>query len=259
LSRVYWIERSAESVPDHNDWLSAQEVSQQHGFRIEKRRTDWRLGRWTAKHAIARYMELEPLWQVFSRIEIKASSAGVPQAFFREQSAAVAISLSHSGGKAICAIALNEFRLGCDIELVEPRADCFVNDYFTREEQLRIEHLSPSLRPTFITLFWSAKESTLKALGTGLRRDTRSVSVNSIGTNTFGKLTSSNLFRTASPPTHCWLPLETTDDLGGRFGGWWRCSEGFVRTVIADTCVDAPVELPEAVESISTSPCLPRS
>ena len=242
-------------MPDNDEWLSAPEVSQQTRFRIEKRRIDWRLGRWTAKHAIAGYMELEPDRRVLSRIEIRAKSTGVPEALLQHEPAPVAISLSHSGGKAICAIAPNKLRLGCDIELVEPRLDSFVRDYFTYKEQLQIEHLRPNLRPSLITLFWSAKESTLKALGTGLRRDTRSVSVNSIGTNVIEELAAFDLVRT---PINGWLRLETTDDFGENFQGWWRCADGFVRTVIADTYLDLPTQLHEAGEPTSTSLCLPR-
>ena len=34
-------------------WLSAAEIDQMTGLRFPKRRREWRLGRWTAKHAVA--------------------------------------------------------------------------------------------------------------------------------------------------------------------------------------------------------------
>jgi 4'-phosphopantetheinyl transferase len=50
---VYWLEQTEADVPTGNDWLSASEVERLNGMRFAKRRTDWRLGRWTAKCALA--------------------------------------------------------------------------------------------------------------------------------------------------------------------------------------------------------------
>ena len=67
--------------------------------------------------------------------------------------------------------------LGCDLEIVEPRSDAFIADYFTAEEQALIERTSAADRSLLLALLWSAKESALKALRAGLRLDTRSVIV----------------------------------------------------------------------------------
>ena len=67
--------------------------------------------------------------------------------------------------------------LGCDLEIVEPRSDAFVADYFTAEEQEVVRQACPADRFALIALIWSAKESALKALQSGLRIDTRSLSV----------------------------------------------------------------------------------
>jgi 4'-phosphopantetheinyl transferase len=241
--RVYWIEQTAETVPDADEWLSAPELLLERRFHIKKRRTDWRLGRWTAKQAIAAYLELQPDCSVFSRMEIRANPAGVPEALLQHRHAPFAISLSHCGTKAICAIASNETHIGCDIEVVAPRPDCFVDDYFTHEEQLLIEELSAAERPILITLFWSAKESALKALGTGLRRDTRSVSVHGVGIPTVQRSATLNFVCTPSSPIDVWFPLKVTDDLGRIFNGWWRYADGFVRTLVADRCLEIPIEL----------------
>ena len=68
-------------------------------------------------------------------------------------------------------------RLGADLEVIEPRADSFVEDYFTPGEQQRVPSLPLSQQAWAVTLIWSAKEAALKALGKGLRLDTRSVEV----------------------------------------------------------------------------------
>jgi 4'-phosphopantetheinyl transferase len=64
-------------------------------------------------------------------------------------------------------------------------------------------------------LIWSAKESALKVLGTGLRRDTRSVEV---------------IVAELNPPQHTWSPLEVRTDEGAVFPGWWRDSGAFLLT-----------------------------
>ena len=87
------------------------------------------------------------------------------------------ISLSHSSGRAVCAVALSGAALGCDLEEIAPRSDAFVADYFTSEEQSMVAGSSPAGRPLVSTLIWSAKESALKALQAGLRLDTRSLIV----------------------------------------------------------------------------------
>lgn len=56
--QVYWLEHRAEDVPPMDDWLSAGETVSLNGFRFAKRRADWRLGRWTAKHAVASFLNL---------------------------------------------------------------------------------------------------------------------------------------------------------------------------------------------------------
>ena len=66
--------------------------------------------------------------------------------------------------------------LGCDLELVEPRSDRFVADYLTAAEQQLVLGAGPE-RDLVANLIWSAKESALKVLRVGLRRDTRSVEV----------------------------------------------------------------------------------
>ena len=66
-------------------------------------------------------------------------------------------------------------RPGCDVERIERRDPGFVRDYFTPEEVLVVAACPEDERDLVTTLLWSAKESALKALRQGLRRDTRSV------------------------------------------------------------------------------------
>ena len=87
------------------------------------------------------------------------------------------LSISHSNGRAFAVVSSETTDLGCDIELVEPRSAAFVETFFTATETRRVERAAPHLRDLLVTMIWSAKESTLKVLRTGLRVDTRSVEV----------------------------------------------------------------------------------
>ena len=131
---VYWLEQSEGDLPTTDDWLSPNEVVRLSTMRIAKRRSDWRLGRWTAKNALALYLlslKIPADPQVLTAIEIRPATSGAPEAFFQNKEVAASISLSHRAGIAACAVAGSSGVLGCDLETVEPRSDAFVADYFT--------------------------------------------------------------------------------------------------------------------------------
>ena len=128
------MEQTEADVPTVDDWLSPNEQALLNAMRFAKRRSDWRLGRWTAKNALALYflyLKLPADPQVLASIEIRSASTGAPEAYFGNQPAAATISLSHRAGIAACAVTMPGVELGCDLEMVEPRSDAFVADYFT--------------------------------------------------------------------------------------------------------------------------------
>lgn len=222
---AYWLERTAEDVPEGDIWLGAREQAQQATLRFPKRRLDWRLGRWTAKCALAAYLNLDP--DRPAEIEICAAKTGAPKAFIHSHPADVTISISHRSGFAICALASHSVRLGCDLELVEPRTDSFIADYFTGEEQHLVEVARAADRARLVTLLWSAKESALKALQEGLRRDTRSVTVQ------FKEISSCAV----------WNSFKVLSTEGDSFHGWWQDAGAAVRTIVADQLLALPVHL----------------
>ena len=224
--KVYWLEQKEADVPGTNEWLSANEVLYLSSMRVAKRRTDWRLGRWTAKCALSVYLEVPANLQVFKKMDIRPAPSGAPEAFFDNQPAAVTISLSHRSGVAICAVAKSGVAMGCDLEMVEPRSAAFVADYFTVEEQTLVARASAADRTSLLALLWSAKESALKALHEGLRLDTRSVMVNP---------------RAASFDLNGWSPMSVSYTGGQVFQGWWQRAGNVVRTVVADPPPDSPI------------------
>src|SRR6202043_2691519 len=55
---IHWLEKTKADLPAENQWLNANETLRLNAMRIPKRRADWRLGRWTAKHAVAACLNL---------------------------------------------------------------------------------------------------------------------------------------------------------------------------------------------------------
>ena len=225
---VYWLEQTEADVPPDNDWLSADEAVLQEGMRFAKRRADWRLGRWTAKRALAVYLNLRTHPQVLAKIELRPAASGAPQAFFANEPAVVTVSISHRAGRAVCALAPSGVELGCDLEMIEPRSDAFIADYFTTEEQALIAQASVTTRPRLLALLWSGKESALKALQAGLRLDTRCVIVSCVD---------------ASIDSNDWRPLQVRYTNDRVFKGWWQYKEDILRTLVADPPADPPILL----------------
>jgi len=222
---VYWLEQTEADVPTEDDWLSTSELVRLSSFRFPKRRADWRLGRWTAKLAVARWLSPHGSPPALSAIEIRPATSGAPEVFIADRPADGTISISHRGGVAACALGQAASELGCDLELVEPRSEGFVADYFTEGEQALINQAGADCSQ-ISALLWSAKESALKALRVGLREDTRSVAVSISGT-----------------PVGGWRRLKVECPQGVRFCGWWQLSGGLIRTVVSGPSAPPPVRL----------------
>jgi 4'-phosphopantetheinyl transferase len=201
-------------VPDGEAWLAAAERRVLAGLRVPKRRADWRLGRWTAKAAAARWLEGGPGAGLKPHdIEIRAAADGAPEVFLAGAPAPLVLSLSHRAGLALAAVAAPGVLLGCDLELVEPRSAGFVADYLTEAERARLEAAPESEQALLANLFWSAKESAVKALRLGLRVDVREVEVEWEGEA---------------------LVVRFQDH---RFRGrWWRSGEHVLTWVVAPLC-----------------------
>ena len=244
---VYWLEQSGADLPEQNDWLSASETARLSAMRFEKRRADWRLGRWTAKRALAACLDLSADFRSLAEMEIRPASSGAPEVFLAGQRADVTISLSHSAGIAICAVAVSGAELGCDLEVVEPRSDTFVADYFTVEEQELIRLVNPADQSRLVTLLWSSKESALKALGEGLRLDTRCVGVDLAprppGTDEHWDDPALTLQPSSGSPG--WRPLQVRFGDVQVFQGWWQPAHDLVRTMVATPAPSRPIPLLE--------------
>lgn len=204
----------ADEVPPGDAWLAPSELKTQQTLSFAKRRHDWRLGRWSAKQALLR----AGLARGPTDVAIEAAKDGAPEAWVGPRKIEASLSISHRGG--VGAAALFRGRVGCDLEVVEPRSKPFLRDFLTPTEQSEMRTDSD------VALCWSAKESTLKLLRVGLRRDTRSVEVRRIG---------------QGPG---WHPLEVIDlDDDARYSGWGRRLEQLVLTVVTAPTVARPPDL----------------
>jgi len=225
---------SADELPPAGEdgrWLSPAERERAAAM-APQRRSDYRLGRWASKQALASLLGAEA--PTLPHLEIRAAPDGSPLALVDAQPLPLQLSISHRQGRALCALRTGDDRdVGCDLERIEARSDAFLADFFTRGER---ELCASAGRRSWLAaaLLWSVKESCLKALRTGLRRDSRSIEV-------------SLLSLAPAPEPHGWQPVRAVDrEASGEAAilrGWWRTWEGFVLTVAARAGAPPPCEL----------------
>lgn len=250
---IFWLQQKIADLPTGDSWLCANEVVRLGSMRFAKRRADWRLGRWTAKCAVAAYLGWPSATPVLRSIEIRPIASGAPEVFIGGQCMAIGVSLSHSNAVAMAAVAGSGVAVGCDLELIEPRTDGFLADYFTSEEQMLVRKAPVPDRSALVTLLWSAKESALKALGRGLRLDTRTISVDvcdskGISDHAAEGFHMPRIQRTQQPAwghgQDGWRALEVfCSNGGGTLYGWWQATSDFVRTLVTDARLLPPVLL----------------
>jgi len=215
---LFWLSQGMADVPAAADWLSAREAAWIARMRFEKRRSEFRLGRWTAKNALALYLRRPREAADLQAIEIDRAPDGAPTPLVDGCAAAAYISMTDRADQAVCVVGPPGFRLGCDLEVVEERSAAFVDEFLTEPER-RIVAGARDLDGSRLlaNLIWCGKESALKVLRTGLRRDTRSVEVSFPD----------------GPLVDGWGRVCVRAEEGPVFPGWWRRYGDFVLTLAA--------------------------
>lgn len=222
---IYWClgeagpEGAGLTISEIPKFLSTEELTKYETLRFPKRRDEWTLGRVTAKRLLRTCVpELADV--DFQRLTIANRSSGAPYAALDGDPMALHLSISHRQGLAAAAMTSSlGFGLGIDLEWVEERDASFYSDYFTPGE-LELLPKSPSGQTARVgTLIWSAKEAMLKALGQGLRLDTRSVEVMRIANNSPGRWGELQVHATADRSTTWW--------------GFWRQIGNTICTIAA--------------------------
>jgi 4'-phosphopantetheinyl transferase len=228
-----WLARGEHELPADDGWLSPAESARLDRMRFTKRRTEYRLRRWTGKQAVAAVAGLDPDPCRLAGIEVLNRPTGAPYVLVDGEPIGVDVSLTDRAGWAVCLVGTQQgsgvgtgvASVGVDLEIVEPRTDGFVADFLTSAEADHVRSLAtPDDRHAAANLIWSAKESALKVLRTGLRADTRSVQVLLDGT----------------PRPDGWGALHV-EVVGGRLlPGWWRRDGVFLLTVSYDRPAEPP-------------------
>ncbi len=171
---IFWV---VETIPtilrdgqdvDIRRYLSPDETQTLNGLTIEKRRRDWLAGRIAVKHL---YSTLNDPGGEMASYSVERESSGAPFLTRNGSRTSGMISISHSHGLAAVCYTPDNMRIGIDIEEVTHRDGAFLSDYFTDQEKAweqSNESGNPNLR---LNLIWSAKESILKCLASGLGTD----------------------------------------------------------------------------------------
>jgi 4'-phosphopantetheinyl transferase len=243
--------RSSSFPVNELPFLSKAERTTYEGLRIEKRRREWLLGRWTAKQLLRRsriaYANV-PL----TAITVGRDTDGAPYLAVETNQGdpgrlSLCLSISHRGEKAFCAISDTQI-IGADIEHVEARHPAFVHDFFTASENAHVWASPTATRDTLITVIWSAKESALKVLREGLRLDTRCVEI----TRVDGIEAGSKIGKHVAPARE-WHPIQMQCTLPNapRFAAWWRPDGGDVLTLAMAL---APYEQEAAAQGSTMGP-----
>lgn len=211
-----WLSQGMADPPADDGWLSPREAAWVARMRFPKRSSEFRLGRWTAKKALALYLGRDASVSGLAAIEIDRAGDGAPAPLVDGRPAGAYLTMTDRADQAVCLVGPPGTALGCDLELVEPRSEAFLADFLTPDEQ-RLVAAAGETRDLVANLVWCGKESALKVLRTGLRRDTRSVEVS------FPE----------GAAVDGWAPMSVRAVEGAVFPGWWQRFGAFVLTLAA--------------------------
>lgn len=213
MAAAGWLSRCSAEVPANDDWLGPAERCVLATLRTERRRDDWRLGRFGAKAAVGAWLSVPT-----EGIEILAADDGAPEAWIGHERAAVSLSISHSAGRSLVVVASAPNVVGCDLEVVEPRSGAFVREWLTPPEHGLLAAYGEDHRARLANLMWTGKEAAAKALRQGLRLDVRGAVVAPAD---------------AGGTEGVWRALRVDwQDGAGTMTGWWRIEHRWVMAVV---------------------------
>jgi len=211
-------------------------------MRFTKRRTEYLLRRWVGKQAVAAVIGAATDVRELARIEVANRPGGAPYVLVDAQPLGLDVSLTDRAGWAVSVVGPDLSAVGCDLEIVEARTQGFVADFLTEAERRYVAAKADGdAKDAAANLLWSAKESALKVLRTGLRRDTRTVEVTVEG---FGQ----------GSDTDHWGRLTISTIEGATLTGWWRREGAFLLTIAADSSIPQPEPLPGCARLSEASP-----
>ncbi len=218
---MQWLARGESQVPQGQQWLTGTEAARASTMRFTKRRTEYLLRRYAGKCAVAAAVGLPHDPGSLGRIGVLNRMTGAPYVEVDGRTLGLDVSLTDRAGWAVCLVGPDLGAVGVDLEIVEPRSDGFVRDFLTAAERdVVADAPGPDAHDAVANLIWSAKESALKVLRTGLRADTRTVEV--VLDDPSG----------ISTGVGQWQHLSVASG-ADRFPGWWLRDGVFLLTVVA--------------------------
>jgi 4'-phosphopantetheinyl transferase len=145
--------------------LSPDECVRAGRFVLEANRKHFVMTRGVLRALLGRYLECSP-----QAIEFRYGLNGKPALGGRHSNTSICFNLSHSGGVALFAFALDR-RIGIDLELVrpEPVGEAIAARYFSTQENYELCNLPTDQKTEGFFLCWTRKEAYVKAQGAGLR------------------------------------------------------------------------------------------
>lgn len=179
-NKIWFCRRNQDTVPKSDTWLLPGERLFAQSLKTEKRRRDWVLGRWTAKQCLLQFFKSLGHEMKAEEIGVFRGETGAPEVKISGLDMEASISLSHRADEAIAVCGPIDFRIGCDLEIIEERSNPFIEDYFLDSEQDWIHRDGPDGIPMRANLLWSAKESVMKSTRKGLSLHPRKICVRDI-------------------------------------------------------------------------------
>lgn len=245
---MQWLARGERDVPSGRQWLTSSEATRAAGMRFTKRRSEYLLRRFAGKSAVAAAVGLPGDPDALGRIGVLNRRTGAPYVQVDGADLGLDVSLTDRAGWAVCLVGPDLGAVGVDLEIVETRSPGFVGDFLTQAEQdLVAAAPGPDGFDAAANLVWSAKESALKVLRTGLRADTRTVEVH---------VADPSAIDAAVPAGGAsgWQELSVAWGTT-RFPGWWRRDGVFLLTVVtAARMGQPPAELAGSTDLTAAEP-----
>ena len=177
LVHLHNIDLDAPGIEWSKCWnlLDVEEKTRASRLRSSCLQRRWVNARAGLRSILASHCECPP-----SSIEFTSGKFGKPALAGRLAKTGVTFNLSHSGNRAIVAVA-SDFEVGIDIEVKKPIADWpgVAQRFFSRNENAELAGIHRSHRIDAFYNCWTRKEALIKATGEGLsaRLDEFDVSV----------------------------------------------------------------------------------
>lgn len=231
MSHVHWLIQEEGDLPRDDGWLAGDEVAQLADMPDGRRRTDWRLGCWTAKRALTYLLVAAPTLRPPAWLEIDPGDDGDPKVLVGGQPAPVKISVSGERGRAACVIAPAGIVVGCDLKRVASPDPGTADGSLTELESQLVKGAPEADRALLVSLLLSAKEGAGEVL-----RGRVGTAPGELETIPF-----------QGPSRRGWRPLVVRYGTGDQvLHGWWRREGGHVLTLLCHPASRLPVALPIA-------------